>query len=89
MVKSGAMNSKPERLAQLGMSQLASLCQQLVDDSSIDRATADRAWQLKRKWVELVGRETRPEPNLKTDEATQGELAALKSQMIELLATII
>jgi hypothetical protein len=83
------MNSVPGLLAELGMSQLASLCQQVADDGSIDSATADKAWQLKRKWVELVGRETPPEPNLKTHEATQAELAALKNQMIELLATIV
>lgn len=82
------MNSKPERLAQLGMSQLATLCQQIVDDGSVNRTTADKAWLLKRKWVELGGRETPPDPNLKTHEATQVELAALKTEMIELLATI-
>ena len=89
MVESSGMNRKPERLTQLGMSQLALLCQQVADDGSVDSAIADKAWQLKRKWVELVHRETPPEPNLKTREATQAELLALKNQMIELLATIV
>jgi hypothetical protein len=33
-------------------------------------------------------REMPPETNLQTHEATQAELVALKSQMVELLATI-
>jgi hypothetical protein len=36
------MKGKSERLAQLSMSQLALLCQQVADDGSVDSATADK-----------------------------------------------
>ena len=82
------MDSKPERLTQLSMSSLAALCQKVAEESSASGVSVDKALRLKRRWVELVSRETPPVPNFKTHEATQAELAALKSEMIELLATI-
>jgi hypothetical protein len=53
------MASKKE-LEQLDLTRLAVLCQKVADDSSVEDPTAGKSWQLKRKWVVLVARETPP-----------------------------
>jgi hypothetical protein len=68
------VNGKHELLAQLTVSGLAALCQEAADDNPADEVTIDKALRLKRRWIELVSRETPPEPNLVTHIATRVEL---------------
>jgi hypothetical protein len=76
-----------EELEQVNIIQLAVRCQKVADDSTLDEATAEKAWQLKREWVVLVGRDT-PPPDFKMHQQIQEELAELKKRMADFLSTV-
>lgn len=71
-------------LERLDLTILAVLCQQVADNASVDPVTAEKAWQLKREWVLLVGP---PLPNLKEQQQVESKQADLKTRMAELLST--
>lgn len=81
------MTSQQE-LERVNIIQLAVRCQKVADDSTMDEATAEKAWQLKRDWVVLVGRDTPPLADFKTHQRIQEELEALKKRMVEFLVTV-
>jgi hypothetical protein len=81
------MASKQE-LEKLSMVRLTALCEHVARSSAIDKKIAAQAAMLKLEWIQLVVRETLPQPDLKTSEQIQKEKAELKARMVELLVTI-
>jgi hypothetical protein len=65
---------------------LAALCGKVVDDASMDAATARKAWQLRSEWIRLVARE--PARDVRTLGEIQAGKRALKTRMVDFLATV-
>jgi len=76
-----------QELEQFDIIHLAVLCQKVVDNSSMDEGTAARAAGLKQEWVSLVLRDSPPPHDFKTHQQIQTEQVALKTRMVDFLAS--
>jgi hypothetical protein len=77
-----------EDLGKLNIVWLAVLCQRVADNSAVSTNLAEKAAKLKQEWVLLVARETPHGSDFKTHAKIQGENAALKARMVELLTIV-
>lgn len=78
-----------EDLQRLDTTILAVLCQQVADNPAVDNQTAEKAWQLKRKWV-LLQIERTPQPSdYKLNDQLIEQERKLAIQMADFLATVL
>jgi hypothetical protein len=77
-----------EELEQMNLTALSVLCRKVMEDTSMDSDTADKAAGLIREWTILVGRETPHAPDLKTHNEIQAAKQALKNRMVDFLVLI-
>lgn len=79
-----------EDLQRLDSTVLAVLCQQVADNPAMDNQTAEKAWQLKRKWVLLqIERTPQPSDYKVNDQLVEEEERKLAVQMADFLAKVL
>jgi hypothetical protein len=78
-----------EDLQRLDTIILAVLCQQVADNPTIDNQVAEKAWQLKRKWVMLQIERTPQPADYKLNDQLIEQEKKLGIQMANFLAIVL